>query len=177
SQHADSMGAPTACETAGIPNVSYNGSTATQCPNTFIVSSRINWQPYYELIIDSVKNNKIVPLDWSQSLGTEWGNGSVALTSLGNTAAEGTEEAINEAIAKLKDGSLKVFDLSKFTVNGEALADDHKADVDTDANFTPDTIVIKTTESGIKYFAESEFRSAPYFDLCIDGITYLNTKF
>ncbi|MBO5926593.1 MAG: BMP family ABC transporter substrate-binding protein [Clostridia bacterium] len=177
SQHADSMGAPTACETAGIPNVSYNGSTATQCPNTFIVSSRINWQPYYELIIDSVKNNKIVPLDWSQSLGSEWGNGSVALTSLGNAAAEGTEEAINEAIAKLKDGSLKVFDLSKFTVNGNALADDHKADVDTDAAFTPDTVVIKTTESGIKYFAESEFRSAPYFDLCIDGITYLNTKY
>ena len=27
SQHADSMGAPTACENAGIPNVSYNGST------------------------------------------------------------------------------------------------------------------------------------------------------
>ena len=27
SQHADSMGAPTACETAGVPNVSYNGST------------------------------------------------------------------------------------------------------------------------------------------------------
>ncbi len=177
SQHADSMGAPTACETAGIPNVSYNGSTATQCPNTFIVSSRINWQPYYELIIDSVKNNKIVPLDWSQSLGSEWGNGSVALTSLGNAAADGTEEAINEAIAKLKDGSLKVFDLSKFTVGGETLADDHKADVDTDANFTPDTIVIKTTESGVKYFAESEFRSAPYFDLCIDGITYLNTKY
>ena len=177
SQHADSMGAPTACETAGIPNVSYNGSTATQCPNTFIVSSRINWQPYYELIIDSVKNNKIVPLDWSQSLGSEWGNGSVALTSLGNAAAEGTEEAINEAIAKLKDGSLKVFDLSKFTVNGNALADDHKAEVNTDAAFTPDTVVIKTTESGIKYFAESEFRSAPYFDLCIDGITYLNTKY
>ncbi len=177
SQHADSMGAPTACENAGIPNVSYNGSTATQCPDTFIVSSRINWQPYYELIIDSVKNNKIVPLDWSQSLGSEWGNGSVALTSLGNAAADGTEEAINEAIAKLKDGSLKVFDLSKFTVGGEALADDHKADVDTDAAFTPDTIVIKTTESGIKYFAESEFRSAPYFDLCIDGITYLNTKY
>ncbi len=42
SQHADSMGAPTACEDAGIPDVSYNGSTAEACPNTFIVSSRIN---------------------------------------------------------------------------------------------------------------------------------------
>ena len=48
SQHADSMGAPTACETAGVPNVSYNGSTVSACPNTFIVSSRVNWAPYYE---------------------------------------------------------------------------------------------------------------------------------
>ena len=48
SQHADSMGAPTACENAGIPDVSYNGSTVEACPNTFIVSSRIDWVPYYE---------------------------------------------------------------------------------------------------------------------------------
>ena len=30
--------------------------------------------------------------------------------------------------------------------------------------------VIKT-ENGKTYFAESEFRSAPYFDILIDGIT------
>ena len=54
SQHADSMGAPTACETAGVPNVSYNGSTIAACPNTFIVSSRIDWAPYYEYVINAV---------------------------------------------------------------------------------------------------------------------------
>ena len=32
SQHADSMGAPTACETAGVPDVSYNGSTESAMP-------------------------------------------------------------------------------------------------------------------------------------------------
>lgn len=175
SQHADSMGAPTACEAAGVPNVSYNGSTASACPETFIISSRINWQPYYELIIDSVKNNKIVSLDWSKSLGSEWGNGSVALTALGSAAVAGTEQAINDAIAQLKAGTLKVFDCSKFTVNGEHLTS-YLADVDTDAAFTKDTEAIKT-ENGITYFAESEYRSAPYFDIQIDGITYLNTKF
>ena len=41
------MGAPTACETAGVPNVSYNGSTVAACPNTFIVSSRIDWTPFF----------------------------------------------------------------------------------------------------------------------------------
>ncbi|MBQ9409680.1 MAG: BMP family ABC transporter substrate-binding protein, partial [Clostridia bacterium] len=52
SQHADSWGAPTACENAGIPNVSYNGSTVESCPNTFIVASRINWAPYFEYIVN-----------------------------------------------------------------------------------------------------------------------------
>ena len=51
SQHADSMGAPTACENAGIPDISYNGSTVASCPNTFIVASRIDWSPYFQYII------------------------------------------------------------------------------------------------------------------------------
>ena len=56
SQHADSMGAPTACETAGVPNVSYNGSTVAACPNTFIISSKIDWEPYFEYIVNCVAN-------------------------------------------------------------------------------------------------------------------------
>ena len=42
SQHADSMGAPTACEAAGVPDVSYNGSTIDAAPNTYIISSKIS---------------------------------------------------------------------------------------------------------------------------------------
>ena len=47
SQHADSMGAPSACENASVPNVSYNGSTKKAGPNTYILSSRINWLTAY----------------------------------------------------------------------------------------------------------------------------------
>ncbi len=177
SQHADSMGAPTACETAGVPNVSYNGSTAQSCPNTFIASSRINWQPYFEYIIDCVNKGEEIKADYCGGLGTTWTDGSVALTDLGAAAAQGTDAVINAAITAFKTGELKVFDLDTFTVGGQKLADDYKADVDTDAEFTKDTVVIKTTAGGKKYFAESEFRSAPYFDLRIDGITYLNEKY
>ena len=46
------------------------------------------------------------------------------------------------------------------------------ADVDTDANYTPDTEAIVDG-----YFSESTFRSAPYFQLAIDGITQLDTAF
>lgn len=184
SQHADSMGAPSACETAGVPDISYNGSTVEACPNTFIVSSRINWAPYYEYVIDCVKNGKTIQQDWVGQLGTDYeedltnldNTGSVCLTALGGKAAATTKAAIDEAFAALKAGTLKVFDLSKFTVKGEPLSKDYMADVNADKDFTVDTKVVKEA-NGITYFAESEFRAAPYFNVDIDGIVLLNTKF
>lgn len=168
SQHADSMGAPTACEDAGVPNVSYNGSTIDACPNTFIISSRIDWTPYFKMAIESVMNGEAIPADWCGGIE----EGSVVLTEVNEAvAAEGTAEAIAEAQAKLIAGELHVFDTSTFTVNGEAL-DSYMADVDTDQDYTPDTEVISDG-----YFHESEYRSAPYFDLRIDGITLLDEAF
>ncbi len=168
SQHADSMGAPTACENAGVPDVSYNGSTQDACPNTFIVSSKINWQPYMEHIIDCVLNGEAIEDDYVGTLAT----GSVELTDVNtDVAAEGTADAIEAAKADLEAGKVHVFDTAAFTVEGKAL-DSYKADVDTDANFEPDTEVISDG-----FFHESEYRSAPYFDLRIDGITTLNEKF
>ena len=183
SQHADSMGAPTACETAGIPNVSYNGSTVSQCPNTFIVSSRINWEPYFEYMIKCVQDGKSIDTDWTGNLGT----GSVVLTEVnGKAAAANTQAELDKVKAQFDAGTLHVFDVSTFTVtvdaanklNANAKVDEnghltsYMADVDTDANYAADTEVVKDG-----YFHESEFRSAPYFDVQIDGITLLNAKF
>ncbi len=168
SQHADSMGAPTACEKKGVPNVSYNGSTQDACPNTFIVSSKINWQPYYEYAIKAAQKGEAIDTDWTGTLET----GSVELTDINeDVAAKGTADAIEEIKAKLESGELKVFDITKFTVDGKTV-DSYMADVDTDADYTPDTEVVKDGA-----FLESTFRSAPYFDLKIDGITLLDTKF
>ena len=184
SQHADSLGAPTACENAGVPNVSYNGSTQAACPNTYIVSSRINWAPYYEYAIKAVMNGTTIDTDWTGTLAT----GSVVLTDLNTTvAAEGTAEAIATATEKLEKGEIHVFDCSTFTTKADDTmnafkvdylkvdADGHitsyMADVDTDQAYTGDTEVVHDG-----YFAESEKRSAPYFDLEIDGITRLDTK-
>ncbi len=169
SQHADSMGAPTACETAGVPDVSYNGSTAAACPNTFIVSSRINWAPYFEYALTSIANGTPIDTDWCGSLET----GSVVLTELGSAAAEGTQEAIDAAKADLIAGNVHVFDTTTFTVDGKAL-DSYEADVDTDADYAPDHQVVLDG-----YFHESGegFRSAPYFNVQIDGINLLDTAF
>ena len=168
SQHADSMGAPTACETAGVPNVSYNGSTQDVAPNTFIVSSRIDWAPYFTYAIECVRDGKAIDTDWTGTIAT----GSVKLTDVNaNVAAAGTAEKLAEVQAMLEDGSLEVFDASTFTVGGQNLSS-YMADVDTDTAYTPDTEVI---ENGA--FHESKFRSAPYFDIQIDGITLLDTNF
>ena len=185
SQHADSLGAPTACENAGVPNVSYNGSTKEAGPNTYIISSRINWAPYYEMCIKAVMDGTEIPADWTGTLAT----GSVVLTDVNETAAAaGTAEAIAAATEKLEKGEIHVFDCANFTTKVDDKVNTFKADylkldeaghitsymadVDTDAAYTGDTEVIKDG-----YFAESEFRSAPYFDLQIDGINLLDTNF
>lgn len=161
SQHADSMGAPTACEVAGVPNISYNGSTVAACPNTFIVSSRINWAPYFEYVINAMVNGEAIAADWTGTIAT----GSVELSAVNETAAAaGTVEKIEEVKAALADGTVKVFDTATFTVNGEAMTS-YLADVDDMGDFVGETEVIVDGA-----FAESEFRSAPYFDLNIDGI-------
>ena len=168
SQHADSMGAPTACESAGIPDVSYNGSTISAAPNTYIISSRINWSPYYEYVVNAVKNGEELPPDWTGTIET----GSVELTELNEAvAAEGTADKIEEVKAGLADGSIHVYDTANWTKGGTAM-DSYMADVDTDPNYEGDTEVISDG-----YFHESEFRSAPYFDLQIDGINLLDTAF
>ena len=79
---------------------------------------------------------------------------------------------LDEVAAQLNNGTLKVFDCSTFTVGGEPVTE-YLADVDDDGTFTVETNVIKT-ENGITFFDESYFRSAPYFDLRIDGITEVN---
>ena len=168
SQHADSFGAPTACETAGVPNVSYNGSTASVGPNTYIISSRIDWAPYYIYAIKACMNGEAIDTDWTGTLGT----GSVVLSELNEkVAAAGTQEALDQVKAELEAGTRHVFDITTFTVDGKQL-DSYMADVDTDPDYTPDTEAIKDG-----YFAESSDRSAPYFNLYIDGITLLDQAF
>ncbi|MCQ2409316.1 MAG: BMP family ABC transporter substrate-binding protein [Clostridia bacterium] len=171
SQHADSMGAPNACEEAGVPNVSYNGSTLKACPDTFIISSRINWAPYFKYAIAQTVKGEAIAKDWTGTIKT----GSVVLTNLGgNAMAAGTVEKLTEVRNGLVAGTIKVFDTAKdnfITISG-AKVDSYMADVDTDADFKKDTEVVSNG-----YFHESEFRSAPYFDAQIDGITLLNTKY
>ena len=163
SQHADSEGAPKACEEKGVPNVAYNISTISMGPNTAIISSKINWAPYYKLVIEAVAKGEAVPTDWCGTIAT----GSVELTELNEkVAASGTQAKLDEVKSQLEKGEIKVFDTKNFTVDGKALTE-YKADVDGD--FKGETNVI---ENGVFVESGDEFRSAPYFDIkYIDGIS------
>lgn len=162
SQHADSEGAPKACEEAKVPNVAYNLDTREWGPNSALISSKINWEPYFEHIIKAVENSTAIEQDFCKGLA----DGSVEILGLNDAvAAPGTAEKLEEVKKDIIDGNVKVFDTANFTVGGEHLTS-YMADVDTDDNFTPDTEVI---EDGV--FMESAKRSAPYFDIVIDGIT------
>ena len=175
SQHADSMGAPNACDAKGVPNITYNGATNK---DTYVISSRINWQPYFEHCIDAVKEGKPIETNYTGSLK----DGSVEIGKIGPAAAEGTEAKIAEVKAALEAGTTKVFDTSTFTLNtaNAALEEGKKLDLDADGHLKSYTVngsnVIKT-EGSKSYFAESDIQSAPYFDLNIDGITYLNVEY
>ena len=168
SHHTDSSAVPVACESTGIPNIPHNISMGDVFKNTYIVSSRINWTPYFEYAIQCVQNGDAIATDWTGTLST----GSVVMNELNTAvAATGTAEAIKAAVAKLESGELHVFDCSTFTVNGKTLTS-YLADVIDDGTYTPDTEAIIGG-----HFVESTYRSAPYFDIQIDGIELLDAAF
>jgi len=165
SQHADSMGAPTACEDKNIPNISYNGTTVDSCPNTFIVASLIDWSPYFQYIVNQQMAGEAIATDWTGTVET----GSVRLTAVNEKAAAANTTATLEAVmAELKAGTRHVFDTATegfITVGGAALGEDWRPGEATDGSFVEGTKIVYDG-----YFHESEYRSAPYFDVMIDGI-------
>lgn len=175
SQHADSHGAPQACQAAGVPNVSYNGSTLSDGPSTYLVSSRINWAPYYKHVINNYVaarqkgNKRAVENDFTGTLK----DGSVEVLAASANCAEGTQAQLDAVKAELIAGTRHVFDTSKFTVGGAApSATNMKPGDATWPNMPSNFDLLKDG-----YYHESEFRSAPSFDVIIDGITNLNVNF
>jgi basic membrane protein A len=159
SQHADTTGAPTACESAGVPCVGYNVDMTTVAPTCALTSATNNWGVYYTYAVQAVLNGEAMPTDWTAG----YNDGAVAITALNDAAvAEGTADKVAEVEKALADGTLHVFDTSKFTVGGKSLEDAiaEGGDYAKYADYVSDG-----------YFHESELASAPAFDIIIDGIT------
>lgn len=158
SQHADTVGAATACEAAGVPIVGYNVSMIATAPKTALTSASINWGPYYTYAVQSVINGTDIDTDWCKGYAED----ADCITELNkDVIAEGTEEKVAEIEAGIKDGTLHIFDTSKFTINGSSLEELIESDEEYKkyADYVSDG-----------YYHESEKASAPSFDILIDGI-------
>ena len=153
SQHADTTGAPTACEAAGVPCVGYNIDMTSVAPNTALTSASMDWGVYYTYAVQCMLDGTAIDTDWCKG----FSDGADKITPLNEkVVAEGTEDKVKEVEDALSDGSLHVFDTSTFTVDGKEL-DTYEKD---GQEYVSDG-----------YFHESEYGSAPAFDVAIDGIT------
>ena len=159
SQHADTTGAPTASEKAGVPCVGYNIDMTVVAPNSALTSATINWGPYYTYAVKSVVDGTSIVTDWCQG----YKDGAVAISALNDKAvAKGTADKVKEVEDALKAGTLHVFDTKTFTIGGKAIEDLITSDAE---NFGKYADYVKDG-----YFHESELISSPAFDLRIDGI-------
>ncbi|MBQ3394353.1 MAG: BMP family ABC transporter substrate-binding protein [Oscillospiraceae bacterium] len=169
-QHADSTGAPSQLQKNMEENkygftaysVGYNVSMLDVAPDVALTSASNVWEVFYEYAFTCWLNGEDMKTDWTGG----YNEGAVAITPLGKAVAPGTQEAVDETIAKIKSGEIHVFDVSTFKIGGQ-----NPTSIlgDVDADFTPETECVSDG-----YFHESEFRSAPYFAARIDGITELN---
>ena len=148
SQHADTTGAPTACQAAGVPCVGYNVSMISVAPDSALTSAAVVWGPYYTYAVKCLIDGEEIATDWCKG----YVDGAVEIKELNEkVVAAGTEETVNAVIEKLKNGELHVFDTSTFTVDGKTLEDE--------------------TYVWDGYYHESELASAPSFTYIVDGIT------
>ena len=177
-QHADSTGAPSAVQEAldkgtVAYSVGYNIDMLSVAPTAALTSAQNNWSVLYQATLEKFIAGEEIPADYA----TGYADGAVMISALGESCAEGTQEAVDAAWAGIKDGSLKVFDTSKFTVGGETVTE-YEVNFSIVDFATGDVVFEGPTENVIAdgAFQESVYRSAPYFDLRIDGITELNNN-
>lgn len=168
-QHADSTGAPAAVQAAydngkTVFSVGYNISMLEVAPDVALTSASNNWSRYYEYAMGAALKGETIATNWTGG----YADDAVRITDLGPNVAEGTAEKVEEVIAQIKDGTLHVFDTSKFTVGGEVVTSAFATD--TNGDFAPDAD--EAVFDG--YYHESYFQSAPSFQLRIDGITETN---
>jgi len=171
SQHADSTGAPGACETlleggTTVYCVGYNIDMLSVAPKAALTSTQNNWSVYYTYAFNCIKNGEEIKTDWAEG----YNEGAVMISALGESCAAGTAEKVAEVEAALKDGTFNVFDTSTFTVGGATVTS--FLAIDTNGDWVGEEG--EAISDGV--FHESTLRSAPYFSLRIDGITELNAE-
>ena len=158
SQHADTTGAPSACQAHGVPCVGYNVDMTAVAPDSALTSAAMNWGAFYTLSAKAVMNGQGFDVEWSKGYEED----AVYITKINSKVATSDAQAKTEAAEKaIKADTLKVFNTKSFTVNGKSIEDLIKAGGD----FAKYSNYVKDGA-----FNEQNGFAAPAFDLRIDGI-------
>ena len=179
-QHADSTGAPSAVQAAQeagsvVYSVGYNIDMLSVAPTAALTSAQNIWGAVYTPTIEKAMKGEEIPTDFAVG----YADNGVCISALGESCAPGTAEKVAEVEAAIKDGSLKVFDTSTFTVPAEAEDGSYVLDADghVTSAFALDTDGDFAFDSGEAIvdgaFQESVLRCAPSFAFRIEGITEL----
>jgi len=166
SQHADSTGAPSACQAlldAGttVYCIGYNVDMLQVAPTAALTSAQNGWSVLYTEMFQDLISGEGITRDNTAGADID----GVMISPLGPSCAAGTQEKVDEVWAAIKSGELHIFDTNSFTVGGETLT------TYTSAYHADDFSGIEFIWDG--YFHESEIVSAPMFNIRIDGITEL----
>jgi basic membrane protein A len=86
-------------------------------PNAALTSALNDWSVYYTYAMSCMLKGEDIATDWAKG----YAEGANMISALGASCAPGTKEKVEAVEAAIKDGSLKVFDCSAFTVNGKHL--------------------------------------------------------
>jgi basic membrane protein A len=165
SQHSDNTTPATTAQSKGAFHTGYNNDMISVAPDASLIGTRIDWSVYFSYIIEAVANGQSFDQDWCHGMD----QGAVVMTDLNEKiAAKGTADKLKEVEEQIRSGKLQVFDTSTFTIGGAPLTNAFA--LDTDGDFTPDSE--EAVFDGA--FHESHFQSAPYFQLRVDGIEWLN---
>ena len=119
SQHSDTFGPAVACEETeagkAIYHVGYNQSMADVAPTTYLVGSKIDWEPYILSAVRAVLEEK--PIEKTvkgnvngNDIGSGFDEGWVEMLELNELiAAKGSKEKMEDVIEQLKNGEIEVF--------------------------------------------------------------------
>ncbi len=171
SQHSDTTSPALAAQKAGVYHTGYNTDMTKVAPEASLLSCRIDWTRYFYTFIKNYIDGVENPADWTGTVA----DGDVVITDLNTAiAAPGTQEALDEAKKHFADGTLHVFDINTFTVDGGKRLE-HAFAIDTDGDFNTDTG--EAVWDGVFHESYPDFQSAPYLNAHIDGIEWLNSAF
>ena len=121
-QHCDTPNPQTVAQKAGVFGVGYNSDMSKDAPDATLTSVIWHWGVYYTAAAKAVMDGTWEPVNYFGGLK----EGLVDIAPLSDFCAEGTAEKIEEAKAKMLDGSFNVFDGVIETNDGSTVGENGK---------------------------------------------------